>query len=211
MKYLKLFENIDFDKINNDLDFLPIEDRFETIMKLQRIIDKKAKDTRIDYKNYKTNIIKNELKDFIEFCKLNIKSNFLKNIFIDLNNYDGFKITANNINLFNKTSIFTIYNKYKDYHLFNNEINLNKIEINFSSRLYNFNLSICQSTNKDHELFYNITLYAYPYNDEKLKQLRKKYHNVMKLNKNGLLILIDDFKNDLNILNLEIISDNYNL
>lgn len=209
MKYLKLFENIDFKKISDEIDSLDIEKQIEIIKKLKRFTFDKVKDVNKRKKDNNNEKIYNRISNIYDNAIYISKNTYLKEIKFDL---DKFRINKKYEKKINKRSLSTIE---KDLKI--EKTIIDQIRFKFERDDININLYIYQYINNENKIIYKSQSYI-GYFKNSINYINtnffkkyggyKEYYDYSKKELNDRL---KEYEIDLNDLFIEIEAKNYNL
>lgn len=209
MKYLKLFENIDFKKISDEIDSLDIEKQIEIIKKLKRFTFDKVKDVNKRKRDINNEKIYNRISNIYDNAINISKNTYLKEIKFNL---DNFRISKKYEKKINKRSLSSIERDLKM-----GKIIIDQIKIMFERNNIKINLYIYQYINNENKIIYKSQSYI-GYFENSINYINtnffKKYggyKDYYDYSKKELNDRLKEYEIDLNDLFIEIEANNYNL
>jgi hypothetical protein len=209
MKYLKLFENIDFKKISDEIDSLDIEKQIEIIKKLKRFTFDKVKDVNKRKRDINNEKIYNRISNIYDNAINISKNTYLKELKFNL---DNFKISKKYEKKINKRSLSIIE---KDLKI--EKTIIDQIRFTFEKNNIKINLYIYQYINNENKIIYKSQSYI-GYFENSINYINtnffKKYggyKDYYDYSKKELNDRLKEYEIDLNDLFFEIESNNYNL
>jgi len=209
MKYLKLFENIDFKKISNEIDSLDIEKQIEIIKKLKRFTFNKVKDVNKRKRDINNEKIYNRISNIYDNAINISKNTYLKELKFNL---DNFKISKKYEKKINKRSLSSIERDLKI-----EKTIIDQIRFTFEKNNIKINLYIYQYINNENKIIYKSQSYI-GYFENSINYINtnffKKYggyKDYYDYSKKELNDRLKEYEIDLNDLFIEIEVNNYNL
>lgn len=209
MKYLKLFENIDFKKISDEIDSLDIEKQIEIIKKLKRFTFDKVKDVNKRKRDINNEKIYNRISNIYDNAINISKNTYLKEIKFNL---DNFRISKKYEKKINKRSLSSIERDLKT-----GKIIIDQIKIMFERNDIKINLYIYQYINNENKIIYKSQSYigyfknSINYINTNFFKKYGGYKDYYDYSKKELNDRLKEYEIDLNDLFIEIEANNYNL